>query len=93
MMEDARLFNRRDDYLKLALEEVQYLDNLQVTTWEFLAGAAGYSAEELRSDVLEAAHTSISFMQFRLFDAMLELPFCLMIGDVSRNIDHLKSRT
>jgi hypothetical protein len=90
MMEDPRLFRHKDEWLRLAQEEVEYLDQLSLGTWAFIAQACDYNSQQLRTEVLRAAHTSISFLQFRVFAILDDLPYSLMFGDIQDNLLKLR---
>ena len=67
LLEDSRLIRRYNDLQHGLNEEMEFLANLRDETWQVIAGTCGLSALELRTEVLGAAHRSISFMDFCFF--------------------------
>ena len=91
MLEDSRLIRRYNDLQHGLKAEMEFLANLRDETWQVIAGTCGLSALELRTEVLGAAHRSISFMDFRFFSVVRARPWSLASGDVDQQLDALSS--
>ena len=91
LLEDSRLIRRYNDLQHGLDEEMEFLANLRDETWQVIAGTCGLSALELRTEVLGAAHRSISFMDFSFFSVVRARPWSLASGDVDQQLDALSS--
>ena len=91
LLEDSRLIRRYNDLQHGLNEEMEFLANLRDETWQVIAGTCGLSTLELRTEVLGAAHRSISFMDFRFFSVVRARPWSLASGDVDQQLDALSS--
>ena len=75
--------------------EMQWLANLPWPVWALLSSAVGEgegatAPRELRSSAIAAAHTSVAFIDLRVFKAAKQHPWGLAQGDIAQNLEKLK---
>jgi hypothetical protein len=94
LLEDDRVASRPQELKEAFAEEARWVEGLDDFTWGRLAhiagGGPGSSPYELRSAALTAVHISAAYIQKKLFNVVEELPWCLVVGDVSLNLQRLE---
>ena len=73
-------------------EEICKLVDLPMLVWERLAAKVdgNYHARTLRSEVLQAAHVSAAFINFRVLRETRRFPWLLAVGDVVANLEYFR---
>eukprot|EP00971_Amphidinium_carterae_P328691 6460686-Amphidinium_carterae.6 len=69
-----------------AIDEVQYLECLDMFAWVAIAGTVPMEATELRHIVLKGSLVSLGYLQERVFNVTGGYPWCLVRGDVESNV-------
>lgn len=97
VLDDDRVA-RRTEQLKQALaDEVGWVEELDDFTWQRLAQVidrknSGMSPYDLRSAALTAVHVSCAYIHKKIFSVADELPWSLVAGDVSENLQRLADK-
>lgn len=84
---DDRIGRRAEELGETLLEEVQFVEDLPRSFWQRLESAVNLpSWHNLRSAVLEAIHTSISYIHHKTLKKASGLPWSLCRGDIKANL-------
>ena len=91
LMKDNRLVSVADEVEKAMEEQLDWLENCSLATWEMLAGLIGddTSSRELRSTCIRCAHIAVGFFHFRALRFVKKTPWSLARGDQDANLDEL----
>lgn len=94
VMEDDRLAGRYDRLLDAQTEEISWLEGLPEFVWDRFAVLAGGGIRglNLRTEVLQAAHTAGGFMHARIFEPLRAWPWRLVSGggDLRQSLEALE---
>ena len=90
LMKDNRVVKVLDELKATAQSNAEYLCALSDSTWSSVGSVCDLTGPAVRDKVLGAAHKSIVFMQWRIFDEATRLPWKLMLGDIDANLRDLQ---
>ena len=95
VFEDDRAVRNIEAYEGHLQEEIDWLQNLNEPVWHLLELAcdSGSSCRAIRSDCLDCAHSSCSYVFKNFLQQVRSLPWCLAIGDVASNLDSFAAST
>jgi hypothetical protein len=91
LLEDDRVAKNSCALEESLGEELQYVAHLGTPALQFLAGIAGIPWSMLRSDIMTASLVSAGFITYKVLKPVHELPWSLLLGDKSANLEALKS--
>ena len=89
-MSDNRVAVQHEHLWLTAATELKWVVELEKSTWQAIASAAGMEFRTLRNDVISAAHISFHFMWRRILEPSGDLPWRLVRGDIQENLRVLK---
>ena len=92
LLEDDRVMLHIEALKNTIVEEISYISNLPEWCWAQLARLCDREVCELRSDAISASTASACFFSWRVLSETEELPWCLTVGDISKNIRDLSER-
>ena len=85
-MNDNRVAVQHEHLWHTAASELKWIIELEKSTWQLLACAAGLGYRTLRNDAISAAHISFHFMWRRILEPSADLPWRLVRGDIAENL-------
>lgn len=91
LLEDDRVAKNSCALEESLGEELQYVAHLGTPVLQFLAGLAGLPLSVMRSGIMTASLVSAGFITFKVLKPVHELPWSLLVGDKSANLEALKS--
>lgn len=88
---DDRLARRADELRRLMMEEVEWVEGIELFTWDRLASVVGpqQTGVELASAAIHASHVQVAFADQKIFRVLASYPWKLAIGDIDANLDLL----
>jgi len=92
LMEDDRVLRRLPELEARLLEDLDFVEGLPNGVWRRLAAiykSAGHSLL-LRTEILRAAHSSVCFINRRIFSAAKSRPWSLALGSIQENVEGLE---
>ena len=75
VMDNNRVLQIPDQLREECRTEVEYITNLPAFIWEAVAEFTGIPGDHFRSRVLGTIHTSVAFVEFRVFNNLEQRPF------------------
>ena len=89
LLEDSRVAATYPALWRAAAEELRWIVDLPMSTWQSLASVVGCTAEDLRGDTIAASHVSFHFIWRRVLEPAGQLPWRLCRGDIVSNLEAL----
>ena len=90
VMEDDRIGMHLEKLMNVAREKIEWVNAIPYGTWErfhFCIGDNSITVQDVRHVCLRAVYIAMGMLHTRLFNIALGMPWSLLIGDMSQNLD------
>ena len=89
LMRDNRVAQTCDDLWETAAKELKWVITLPESTYTVLGDLCDRPGAAVKDSCIHSAHLSFHFFYRRVLVPVGELPWCLVKGDIGRNLDDL----